>query len=56
MESNEYLKKVKYAIFHLYYYLFYNYNINKIKSFIFALIDIFQLFSMNINERVKNIF
>ena len=56
MESKEFYKKLKISIFHLYYYLFYNYNPSKVSSFLFALMDIFQLFSINLNERVNLIF
>jgi hypothetical protein len=56
MESKEFYKKLKISIFHLYYYLFYNYNPSKVSSFLFALMDIFQLFSINLNERVKFVF
>ena len=56
MESKEFYKKLKISIFHLYYYLFYNYNPSKVSSFLLALMDIFQLFSINLNERVKFVF
>ena len=56
MESKEFHKKIKISIFHLYYYLFYNYNPSKVSSFLLALMDIFQLFSINLNERVKFVF
>jgi hypothetical protein len=56
MESKEFYKKLQISIFHLYYYLFYNYNPSKVSSFLFALMDIFQLFSINLNERVKFVF
>ena len=56
MESKEFYKKLKISIFHLYYYLFYNYNPSKISTFLLSLMDIFQLFSINLNERVKFVF
>ena len=56
MESKYFFKKIKLATFHLYYNLFYNYNRSRICSFIYALMNFFQLFSINLNERVKFIF
>ncbi len=53
MEQKCYLKRVKLATFHLYYNLFYNYNRSKLCSFIYAIINFSQLFSINLNERVK---
>ena len=56
MESKNLTKRIQLSVFQLYYYLFYDYNTSKLKAFILVLLDIFQLFSININERVKNIF
>ena len=56
MENKDFIQKFQLSVFQLYYYLFYDYNTSKIKAFILVLLDIFQLFSININERVKNIF
>ena len=56
MESKRITNRIQHSIFQLYYYLFYDYNTSKLKAFILVLLDIFQLFSININERVKNIF
>ena len=56
MEQKCFLKRVKFATFHLYYNLFYNYNRSKICSFIYAIINFSQLFSINLNERVKFMF
>ena len=56
MESKEFHKKIKISIFRLYYYIFYNYNPSKISTFLLSLMDIFQLFSINLNERVKFVF
>ena len=53
MESKEFYKKLQDSIYHLYYYIFYNYNPSKISAFLLSLMDIFQLFSINLNERVK---
>ncbi len=53
MEQKCYLKRVKLATFHLYYNLFYNYNRSKLCSFIYAIINFSQLFSINLNERVN---
>ncbi len=53
MEKKCFLERIKLATFHLYYNLFYNYNRSKICSFIFAIINFFQLFSINLNERVN---
>ena len=54
MENKDFIQKTQLSIFQLYYYLFYDYNTSKLKAFILVLLDIFQLFSININERVKN--
>ena len=56
MENKDFIQKFQLSVFQLYYYLFYDYNTSKLKAFILVLLDIFQLFSININERVKNIF
>ena len=56
MENKDFFQKTQLSIFKLYYYLFYNYNTSKLKAFILVLLDIFQLFSININERVKIIY
>ena len=56
MESKEFYKKLQDSIYHLYYYIFYNYNPSKISTFLLSLMDIFQLFSINLNERVKFVF
>ena len=56
MESKEFYKKLQDSIYHLYYYIFYNYNPSKISTFLLSLMDIFQLFSINLNERVNLIF
>ena len=54
MENKDFIQKFQLSVFQLYYYLFYDYNTSKLKAFILVLLDIFQLFSININERVKN--
>ena len=56
MENKDFIQKTQLSIFQLYYYLFYDYNTSKLKAFILVLLDIFQLFSININERVKIIY
>ena len=56
MESKSITKRIQLSIFQLYYYLFYDYNTSKLKAFILVLLDIFQLFSINLNERVIIIF
>ena len=56
MESKNLTKRIQLSVFQLYYYLFYDYNTSKIKAFILVLLDIFQLFSINLNERVIIIF
>ena len=53
MEKKCFLERIKLATFHLYYNLFYNYNRSKLCSFIYAIINFSQLFSINLNERVK---
>ena len=56
MESKNLTKRIQLSVFQLYYYLFYDYNTSKLKAFILVLLDIFQLFSINLNERVIIIF
>ena len=56
MENKDFIQKFQLSVFQLYYYLFYDYNTSKIKAFILVLLDIFQLFSINLNERVIIIF
>jgi len=53
MENKDFFQRLQLSIFNLYYYIFYDYNTSNIKAMILALLDLFQLFSININERVK---
>jgi hypothetical protein len=52
MEYKEFIKQLQKSIFHLYYYLFYNHNPSQLSEFLLCLLDIIQLFSINLNERV----
>jgi hypothetical protein len=56
MEYKEFIKQLQKSIFHLYYYLFYNHNPSQLSEFLLCLLDIIQLFSINLNERVIIIF